>query len=189
MDGIMSQYKDVCSCVLCKPADQGGTSEDLLKEVRQESYNDIMAHEMAHASAAGGFGGGIVMEYDGNGIAVGGHVPISFPGMDSQNPETSLQGYQTIYKAALAPDDPSGQDKSLATRASGLMGQAQNMVTQKREFEKYGIKPGQGGFQLNPNGGSQAAQAAKTLGAQGGQPGGPRGSQTPKPGMNLSFQA
>jgi hypothetical protein len=185
MNGLLAQYKGVCDCTLCTPA-QGGTSQDLLKQIRQSQYKDIMAHEMAHQSAAGAYGGGIVIDYDGNGVAVGGHVPISFPGLDAQTPEASLQAYKTIYNAALAPDDPSGQDKSLAGKATGLMGQAQDMVALKREFEKMGIKPGSPEFKLQPGG----SKPAKPPGAPpGNQPVGPSGSRPSLFGPNLSIQA
>jgi hypothetical protein len=185
MNVLIAQYKGVCDCTLCTPA-QGGTAEELLKQIRQDTYKDIMAHEMAHQSAAGAYGGGIVIDYDGNGVAIGGHVPISFPGLDAQAPETSLQAYKTIYNAALAPDDPSGQDKSLAGKATGLMGQAQDMVALKREFEKMGIKPGSPEFKLQPGGG----RPAKPSGVPpGNQPADPSGSRPLLFGSGLSIQA
>lgn len=114
-------------------AEAGESREDALKALRAERYADIMAHEQAHATAAGPYGGGIVIDYDSNGVAVGGHVPIHIPGLDPHNAETSRQAYKTIYNAALAPHDPSSQDMAVAAQAQSLMGQAQVLIDQKRQ--------------------------------------------------------
>lgn len=106
--------------------------EAALQKARQDSYSHIMGHEMAHAAAAGQFGGGINIEYDANGIAVAGHVPVSIPGIDSANPSASIAAYQTIKFAALAPSDPSGADLGVAARADALMGQAQALLSQQQ---------------------------------------------------------
>ena len=74
----------------------------MLAKIKAEREADIMGHERAHQSAAGSFGGGIHIDRDSNGVAIGGHVPISIPPMDPQRPETSLKNYGTIKGAALA---------------------------------------------------------------------------------------
>jgi hypothetical protein len=133
---LQNKYASVCSCAQCsKPA----SADTLLNKIKAESYAHILGHEQAHQSAAGGFGGGINIQYDGNGVAVAGHVPISIPGLDSQNPETSLKAYNTIRGAALAPSDPSGQDMSVAAHAQSLMGQAQVLMGQKKQAQSLGI--------------------------------------------------
>ncbi len=106
---------------------------------KAQQYADIMSHEQAHASAAGSLGGGIHIQFGSNGVAVGGHVPISIPGMDSQNPETSYKNYSTVRSAALAPGDPSSQDRSVASQAQGLMGQAQVLMSQKKQAQSAGL--------------------------------------------------
>lgn len=133
---LQTQYANVCSCATCsKPA----SADALLSKIKAENYTHILGHEKAHQAAAGGFGGGINIQYDGNGVAVAGHVPISIPGLDSQNPETSLKAYDTICRAALAPSDPSGQDMSVAAHAQSLMGQAQVLMGQKKQAQSLGI--------------------------------------------------
>src|SRR5689334_3589556 len=88
--------------------------EAALSRLRSESYAHILGHEQAHQSAAGVYGGGIVIDYDRNGIAVSGHVPIHMPKLDPHNPEAAYSGYAAIRSAALAPSDPSGTDLAVA---------------------------------------------------------------------------
>jgi hypothetical protein len=133
---IQSKYGNMCSCAMCSTP---GSADELLQKVKAESYAHILGHEQAHQSAAGGFGGGIHIEYDANGVAVAGHVPISIPGLDPQNPETSVRAYNTIRGAALAPSDPSGQDMSVAAHAQSLIGQAQVLMAQKKQAQSLGI--------------------------------------------------
>ncbi len=109
---------------------------------KAQQYGEILAHEQAHQSAAGTFGGGISIEYDGQGVAVSGHVPISIPPLDKANPEQSYKNYSTIRGAALAPGDPSAPDRSIASQALGLMGQAQVMMGRKRQAQQTGISLG-----------------------------------------------
>ena len=99
-----------------------------LQRRRQESHDEVYAHEWAHQSAAGAFGGGIHLDVDGNGITVGGHVPISIPALNRQNPSESLAAYRQIRSAALAPHDPSGADVGIAGRVDSLMAMAQEEI-------------------------------------------------------------
>ncbi|MBY0449137.1 MAG: hypothetical protein K2X01_00745 [Cyanobacteria bacterium] len=128
-------------CGHCVGMNSGLVSPAKLETLKAERYSAIMSHEQAHASAAGGFGGGIHIDYDSNGIAIGGHVPISIPGLDRANPETSLAAYHTIRSAALAPSDPSGQDMSVAARADSLIGRAQEAISQKADKALKPDKP------------------------------------------------
>lgn len=114
---------------------------DALAKVKRDNYAHILGHEQAHASAAGSLGGGIHIEYDGNGVAVAGHVPISIPGLSFQDPEGNLRDYGRVRAAALAPGDPSGADLSIASRASALMGQAQVLMAQKKMAGQLGLTP------------------------------------------------
>jgi hypothetical protein len=103
-----------------------------LESIKQQSYNEIMAHEQAHANQLGGYGGSIHIDYDSNGIAVGGHVPVTFPALTPDNPDEALRGAQMIYRGALAPSNPSSQDVAVASRAQAIIGQAQVLINQKQ---------------------------------------------------------
>lgn len=133
---LQSKYGNMCACANCT---NPTSANDMLQKIKAESYAHILGHEQAHQSAAGGFGGGINIQYDGNGVAIAGHVPISIPGLNAQDPESSMRAYSTIRGAALAPSDPSGQDMSVAAHAQSLMGQAQVLMGQKKQAQSLGI--------------------------------------------------
>lgn len=122
-------------CLMCVGMKSGMIPVEKLEALKSEMFSKIMAHEQAHASAAGSYGGPIHIDYDSNGIAVGGHVPIMIPGLSKLNPEESLKAFEQILAAALAPGDPSGQDMAVASRAQDLMGRAQVMMDAKQQRE------------------------------------------------------
>lgn len=105
----------------------------------QQRHNEIYAHEKAHKSAAGSFGGAIVIEKDANGIPVGGHVNILMPSLNKKDPDKTIKHADTVIKAAMAPGDPSGQDYKVAARARAI----------KAEAENYKNKNGSAGQKLN----------------------------------------
>ncbi len=123
-----------------QPIDPAKQEAQELSRQKSESYNHIMSHEQAHQSAAGGLGGGIVIEYDSKGRAVAGHVPISMPGLDPQNPDDTISKLNRVRSAALAPGDPSGQDMSVAASAMSMIGRAQVASQNKRKRESSGDK-------------------------------------------------
>ena len=83
---------------------------------------EVRAHEAAHAAAAGALGGGASFSYeigpDGRNYAVGGEVPVQMaPG---RTPEETIRNAQQLRAAALAPAEPSAQDRSVAAEASAI---------------------------------------------------------------------
>lgn len=110
----------------------GLTEAEALKPIQQASYADIMTHEMAHYSKAGALAQvGPVVETNGQGIAIAGHVTIRLGGLDAANPETSYANAHQAMCAACAPSDMSAQDQSVAASASRLMCEAQALIQQK----------------------------------------------------------
>jgi hypothetical protein len=102
------------------------------KQVRELEKRDreVKAHEAAHQAAAGGQArGGASYDYrsgpDGKQYAVGGHVDIDVSAVDG-NPRATLAKAMTAQRAALAPADPSGQDRAVAAAAAQMAMQAQN---------------------------------------------------------------
>jgi hypothetical protein len=95
---------------------------------------EVRAHEQAHVAAAGGLARGgpsYTFQYgpDGRVYAVGGEVDIdTSPG---RTPEETVSKAKQIRAAALAPADPSGQDRAVAAAASKLEAQAQQELAQK----------------------------------------------------------
>jgi hypothetical protein len=93
-----------------------------LKQIRQLADRDreVKTHEQAHQSVGGQYAGAMSLTYergpDGKNYAVGGEVSIdtgSVPG----NPQATLDKAETIRRAALAPAEPSSQDRRVASEA------------------------------------------------------------------------
>ena len=105
-----------------------------LKQIERE----VIAHEAAHMAAAGALGGGVSYTYtagpDGKRYITGGEVPIQI--QQGATPEETLRNMQQVQRAALAPADPSGQDRQVAARAATMATQARvqlrfTMILQK----------------------------------------------------------
>ena len=118
-------------------------SEEEQKVVRelQQRDQEVRRHEAAHASAGGALAGSPTFTYqrgpDGRQYAVGGSVSIDTSPVKG-DPEATLQKARQIRSAALAPADPSGQDKSVAAAASALERQAQAEIAAERRAEQNG---------------------------------------------------
>ena len=83
---------------------------------------EVRSHEAAHQGAAGGLGGAASYSFqvgpDGRQYAVGGEVSIDMsPG---STPDETIARAQRIRAAALAPADPSSQDRAVAAAASQM---------------------------------------------------------------------
>lgn len=110
-----------------------------LRQIRKlaERDREVRAHEQAHQSVGGQYAGSASYEYqrgpDGKQYAVGGEVPISLSA-DPNNPEATLEQAETVRRAALAPAEPSSQDRRVAAQATQIALQAQNEIqAQQRE--------------------------------------------------------
>ncbi len=88
---------------------------------------EVRAHEMAHLAAAGGLAmSGASFTYqrgpDGVSYAIGGEVQIDTS--SGSTPEETLRKAQIIRAAALAPAEPSGQDRAVAAKAAQMEARA-----------------------------------------------------------------
>ena len=99
-------------------------------DVIAKNYNHIYSHELAHKNAGGQFAGAISIERNADGIPISGHVPISMPVLDVNNPQKTIDHADTVIRAALAPADPSGQDYRVASEAAQIKMQAQAIKNQ-----------------------------------------------------------
>lgn len=86
----------------------------------------VKAHEAAHKSAGGTMTGPVSYTYtrgpDGRSYVTGGEVPIEVsPG---KTPQETINRMQQVIRAALAPADPSPQDRAVAAQASTQQQQA-----------------------------------------------------------------
>ncbi len=105
-------------------------SDDEAKLVEQLKTIDqkVRAHEQAHLSAGGNLvRSGANFQYqkgpDGKQYAVGGEVQIDASPIPD-DPEKTIQKMQQVKRAALAPSDPSPQDRKVAAEASQIEAQA-----------------------------------------------------------------
>ena len=83
---------------------------------------EVRQHEQAHLAAAGPYArGGPTFEYqtgpDGKRYAVGGEVQIDTSPVEG-DPQATIQKMQAVRAAALAPAEPSAQDRSVAAKAA-----------------------------------------------------------------------
>ena len=82
----------------------------------------VKAHEIAHKVAAGELGGAPKYKYkkgpDGRMYIVGGEVPIKI--MKGKDPEETIEIARKVKRAALAPADPSPQDRAVAAKAVAM---------------------------------------------------------------------
>lgn len=96
----------------------------------------VRQHEQAHLAVAGGLatsGATYTYERGPNGVsyAVGGEVNIdTSPG---RTPEETVAKARQIEAAALAPADPSGQDRSVAASAAQMAQKAQAQISAKQQ--------------------------------------------------------
>lgn len=120
-------------------------SADTLSEAEQrqvaelkERDREVRAHEMAHVAAGAGLvtrGASYTYQTgpDGQRYAIGGEVGIdTSPG---RTPEETLAKAERIRAAALAPAEPSGQDRQVAAQASRMAVDARLEIA-RREFEQ-----------------------------------------------------
>ncbi len=125
---------------------------------------EVRQHEQAHMAAGGQYvRGGASYEYengpDGKRYAVGGEVSIDTSTV-VDDPQATIRKAQAIRRAALAPAEPSGQDRSVAASASRMETQARQELSEDR-MEEMADGVGESDEEDEP----QSAGAAELLGA------------------------
>ncbi len=133
-----------------------------LKKIDRE----VRAHEQAHKSAAGPYArGGASYQYktgpDGKQYAVAGEVKIDTSEVPN-DPKATIRKMQQVRRAALAPKDPSMQDRLAAAEASRKAAKAQielgrenneKMVRSEKDSPaSTGIPPYEKNLQPDPGG-------------------------------------
>lgn len=127
-----------------RPDKKSSTSNQGLSESEQKQVDELKArdrevktHEQAHIAAGGSYvQGGANYEYqtgpDGKQYAVGGNVSIDTSAVEG-DPQATINKAQTIVKAALAPAEPSSQDKAVANQARQMMNEARKELMQENQ--------------------------------------------------------
>ena len=102
----------------------------------QQRDREVRNHEQAHIAAAGQYAqGGAQYEYttgpDGKRYATSGEVSISVS--PENTPEKTIQKMRIVRKAALAPAEPSAQDRRVAAQASQEETRAQRELAELKQ--------------------------------------------------------
>ena len=138
--------------------DSGNTDEELTQQEKQEvselkmTDTEVRAHENAHKAAAAGLTTSAPnYEYetgpDGKKYAVAGDVNVSY--QHSDDPEVNLRNAQQLKASALAPADPSSQDRKVAAQADREIAQARQEILE--EQNRANEEDGSGANSSNTN--------------------------------------
>lgn len=120
-------------------------AEELEKQavIRQLAARDreVRQHEAVHAAVGGTLAGTPQFSYvrgpDGVMYANAGEVPIKLS-VISSDPEVQLKNAEQVQRAALAPDEPSAQDRRVAAQAAQLAQQARADIAAQQLIEMFG---------------------------------------------------
>lgn len=124
-------------------ADQTGLTpeEEVVVENLKERDQEVRTHEQAHAAVGGQYAGSPSYEYetgpDNQQYAVAGEVKIDtapIPG----DPSATIDKMDVVIKAALAPAEPSSQDRAVAAQAAQKRVEAQAELNAQKQAERTG---------------------------------------------------
>jgi hypothetical protein len=101
-----------------------------------ERDREVKAHEQAHQSVGGQYAGSMNLSYergpDGQNYAVAGEVSIDI-GKVANDPQATLDKTETVRRAALAPAEPSSQDRRVAAQAIQIGLEARAEIQQQQQ--------------------------------------------------------
>lgn len=129
-----------------------GLTEAERKEVQKLKQRDreVRAHEAAHKAAGGSLASAPSYETvtgpDGRSYAVAGEVKIDTSPVPN-NPEATIRKMEVVRRAALAPSQPSAQDRQVAADAAAKIQQAR---AEKREQDAEEREEIQGSGETKP---------------------------------------
>lgn len=114
-----------------------------LEIIRELAARDreVRSHEQAHQAVGGQYAGAMEFTYkqgpDGKRYAVGGEVAIDVSKVPG-DPQATLEKADRVRRAALAPAEPSTQDRQVAALATqiGIEAQAELRQVERQEAEK-----------------------------------------------------
>ena len=117
------------------PQPQDAQTAALISQLAQRD-RQVRTHEAAHVAAGGMYvRGGARLSYttgpDGRAYATGGEVSIDRSPVPN-DPQATIQKLRQVQRAALAPADPSPQDRAVAAAAAISITQAQIELAQRQ---------------------------------------------------------
>jgi hypothetical protein len=105
-----------------------------LKRIEQK----VKAHEAAHKAAGGPYTGAASYQYttgpDGRRYIVGGEVSIDTS--EAGSPQATITKMQIVQRAAMAPADPSPQDRAVAAAAAAKETKARSELREMKQKEQ-----------------------------------------------------
>ena len=108
---------------------------------------EVRAHEAAHATAGAGIAGQPQFEFttgpDGNQYAIAGEVAIDTSPVPG-DPEATAEKMEQVVRAALAPAEPSAQDRAVAAQAQAQLQVARAEAAAENRAELRGENPPSG---------------------------------------------
>lgn len=127
---------------------------------------EVRAHEQAHVAAGGQYAGSPSYQYERgpNGVsyAVSGEVPIS-TGKEA-TPEATIAKAEIVRRAALAPAEPSPQDRRVAAAATQMEAEARRELAQQQREEVEEKKAVQEDDKPSESGAQSASQESQPSG-------------------------
>ncbi|SDH87347.1 SprA-related family protein [Pseudomonas flavescens] len=129
-----------------KPGEQPRTTREeqvMQLEIAELANRDreVRTHEQAHAAVGGVHAGAPTYSYtrgpDGKRYASSGEVSIDV-GAVANDPQATLSKMQIVIRAALAPAEPSAQDRSVASQAQAQMAVARTELAALQRSEAEG---------------------------------------------------
>lgn len=107
---------------------------NLLEKLKQRDQ-EVKAHEQAHASVGGQYAGSASFTYqtgpDGVRYAIGGEVSVDLSAV-KDDPQATIDKMTQVQQAALAPAEPSPQDRKVASQAGQIAASALADLTAKQ---------------------------------------------------------
>ncbi|SFD44085.1 SprA-related family protein [Thiohalospira halophila DSM 15071] len=118
-----------------------------LQELRNRD-REVRAHEQAHLAAGGSYTSSVSYSFvvgpDGRRYAIGGNVDVdTTPVRD--DPEATLEKARQVRAAALAPANPSPQDRQVAAEATQMAQEARMELRMERQEESPAAASDDGG--------------------------------------------
>ncbi|MCR9176389.1 MAG: hypothetical protein NXI19_10370 [Alphaproteobacteria bacterium] len=131
------------------PGETSATGSTLTEEEQQVVEElqardaEVRRHEQAHAAVGGQYAGSPTYTYqqgpDGGRYAVGGEVSIDSAPIEG-DPEATILKLQTVRRAALAPAEPSAQDRAVAAAATAGIARAQAELAAQNRADRQGTE-------------------------------------------------
>lgn len=160
--------------------DGEATSPDGLTEEEQAVVRDMAArdrevrnHEEAHARVGGQYAGQPSYTFatgpDGNAYAVAGEVPIDVAPIPD-DPKATIVKMDIVVAAALAPAEPSGQDRKVAALAARQRVEAMADLNAERQEEVFAALDGDTGRGTTGSEAPQLSIAIDAVNAAGFEP-------------------